>query len=192
MVIPKGAHNRHAALTNSNAALSGFNLVSRCHCKIPARAYRPRQAKKNTVSRFNQLPVINGVNANRSGTRYRPFAIFHDVRPVRIGLVPAIAAAVKATRQTGGVTLLSCDSQKIMRCALSSIPTRRSGSSSSVRTSCRISAGISVSARNGSPPKRSTTAWMFAGRPGARSASSNTAWLIRSKSAGAARVASTI
>ena len=45
-------------------------------------------------------------------------AIFQAVSPVRIGLVPAIAAAVNATRQTGGVILLSWDNQKIIKCAL--------------------------------------------------------------------------
>ena len=39
------------------------------------------------------------------------------VRPVAIAGVPAIAAAVNAVRQTGGVTLESWLSQKMMRCA---------------------------------------------------------------------------
>ena len=50
-----------------------------------------------------------------------------------MGLVPAMPAAVKAARQTGGVTLESWLSQKTMRCAVSRKTVMAAGSISAGR-----------------------------------------------------------
>ena len=93
------------------------------------------------------------------GSDRGPFAIFHAVKPVRIGGVPAIAAAVNATRQTGGVTLLSCESQKIIRCALSNIPVTNARGRVALLLPAAAFPGASLTkARTGSPPNKSTTA----------------------------------
>ena len=62
---------------------------------------------RNTSMRSDQLPEINGEYAKSTGTRYNPLATFQLVKPVAMGGVPAIPAAAKEARQTGGVTLLS-------------------------------------------------------------------------------------
>ena len=58
-----------------------------------------------------------GVNANSSGMMYSIFAKRKLIQPVFQGSPWAIDAATNAPRQTGGVMLESCDSQKTIRCA---------------------------------------------------------------------------
>ena len=70
-------------------------------------AYSPKHDQMKTSIRSGHVPEIKGEYANRTGTRYNPLATFQLVNPVAIGLVPAIPAAAKDARHTGGVTLLS-------------------------------------------------------------------------------------
>jgi hypothetical protein len=71
-------------------------------------------------------------------------------------------AAVKAARQTGGVTLLSWLSQKMMRCAVSRNEACAAGSTSSGRTVIASSNGIaaiSAIASSRNMPVATLAAW---------------------------------
>ena len=116
-----------------------------------------------------------------------------------------MAAAVKAASATGGVTLLSCESQKMIICAESNALDATAGGTTRSRSgaatssgrlrissaaSVRVSSWDSMAACSGTPNKRMA----FAGSDNAPAASCvTTNWsLIMPDSAGADNVASTI
>src|SRR5690554_1916536 len=88
----------------------------------PAKAINAKLIKKPFQSINSRGPPIisAGLNTKNSGIKYKPLAKRQACILVSIVLLPAIAAAAKAAKATGGVTLESCEYQKTNRCATNS------------------------------------------------------------------------